>query len=532
MIKSQFGSKFSKKFKSIIFISVFLAILIKNLKLITRSKTSALIILLGPLLIIFLVGASFNTSSIYDIRIGTYSLEYNDLTNSLLNELSDKQFTIVKFEGIEECVNNLEKGNVHVCSVFPASLSVGGEDPVIFYVDNSRMNLVWVIIDAISSKVKVKSSQLSTQLTQNILDALSDTQTKLVDKTSVVSGLANNSIHNKAELNFVSSELSSLTFNLNDVGVGDIRRELDELIIDNNLSAGMFSSLISSISRAENKSIDILEDLNLMAAVRDTVVTNLGDLSNSLNDDLNSLDAIRSTITDIKKKIEDVSGTSADTIVTPIKTEITPVSIDSTHLNFLFPTLVILIIMFIGVLLGSLQVVREKIASAYFRNFITPISDVFFLVGDYFTNFLVVFLQLIIIFVVAAFFFKGVLDAYVLLNSLVVIIIIITVFVLIGMWIGYLFKSEETSTLAAISFASISLFFSSTILPLETLPTYIKDIAQFNPFVISENILRGVLLFNSDLFGVFQGLGLLIFYIFILVIFVYITRRITKYYHS
>ena len=91
-------NKLVKKFKSITFISIFLNIVVKNLRLVLRSRTSALIVLLGPLLITFLVGASFNTSSIYDIRIGTYSSQYTELTESLLTELTDKQFTVVKYD--------------------------------------------------------------------------------------------------------------------------------------------------------------------------------------------------------------------------------------------------------------------------------------------------------------------------------------------------------------------------------------------------------------------------------------------------
>lgn len=525
-------NKLVKKFKSITFISIFLNIVVKNLRLVLRSRTSALIVLLGPLLITFLVGASFNTSSIYDIRIGTYSSQYTELTESLLTELTDKQFTVVKYDSEIECNNNLKSGNVHVCAVFPPGLSVGSENPVVFYVDNSRMNLVWVIIDAISSKVQVKSEQLSLQLTQVVLDALSDTRTKLVDKGSTVNELENKTLQNQIEIDTVAGSLASINFQINDAGVGDIRRELEKITSQPNFNSSTFDVLWDKVNLAENKSVDVFNELTSIAAIRDTSVTQLADLSTSIISDVAIINALESTINDVKQKIDAVAVTNAGTIVSPIKTQITPLSIEKTHLNFLFPTLVVLIIMFISVLLTSLLVVREKMSTAYFRNFITPTTDAFYIIGDYFTNLFIVLLQLLVIFLVGAYFFNGALDINGLLKAYVVIVLIITVFVLIGMLIGYLFRSEETSILAAISFASIALFFSSTILPLETLPTYIKDLAQFNPFVISEAILKSVLLFNAGFFDVAQGLGLLLFYVFILLIFIYLTRKITKYYHS
>ena len=50
----------------LMFLSVLISLIKKNSKLIVRSKSSSLVIIFGPLLIIGLVGAAFNTSSLYD----------------------------------------------------------------------------------------------------------------------------------------------------------------------------------------------------------------------------------------------------------------------------------------------------------------------------------------------------------------------------------------------------------------------------------------------------------------------------------
>ena len=64
----------------------------KNLRLLIRSKSSALIVLFGPLLLILLISMAFNTSSLYDIKIGTYSDSYSELSNSIINNLNKNEF--------------------------------------------------------------------------------------------------------------------------------------------------------------------------------------------------------------------------------------------------------------------------------------------------------------------------------------------------------------------------------------------------------------------------------------------------------
>ena len=59
----------------------------KNFKLLIRSKSSALVILVGPLLIMMLTGLAFNNTNIYNINIGIFSEGYTNLTDSFIEKL-------------------------------------------------------------------------------------------------------------------------------------------------------------------------------------------------------------------------------------------------------------------------------------------------------------------------------------------------------------------------------------------------------------------------------------------------------------
>ena len=56
-------------------------IIVKNIRLLLRSKSSSLIVILGPLLLVLLVGAAFNTATVYGIKVSVYSESYNSLTD-------------------------------------------------------------------------------------------------------------------------------------------------------------------------------------------------------------------------------------------------------------------------------------------------------------------------------------------------------------------------------------------------------------------------------------------------------------------
>lgn len=520
--------KLVKKIKSIILLSILLGLIKKNLKLIVRSKSSALIVLLGPLLIILLIAGAFNTSNLYDIKIGVYSSAYSELTDSMVKGMEDK-FSVVKLDNEKECINALKFGKVHICAVFPENLAVGSTDDVKFYVDQSRVNLVWIIMDTLSKKVSMKTEELSLQMTTILIDTLNDARSKITSKAGVLESIINKNEEATTKVDTLTSDLSSLNigFDADDVGLDKIKSKLDEVISSNGLSAVTFSTVYNKINEAQNESKDIENKLKEVETKINSSVINLGDIGTTIEDNNIQVIDVSGTLKEVKKKIEEIGGLNAETVVNPIKTSVTPLSSDNTHLSFIFPTLLVLVVMFIGLLLSSLLVVREKTSASYFRNFITPVKDWIFLTGDYLTNVIILTLQLSIIFVVALFFLKANVSS-VLFSSLVVILALASVFILAGTCIGYLFKSEETSTMAAVAVGAILLFFSSTVLPIETLPGAFKSIAQLNPFVLGETLLNKIMIYNASLGSVLESVAMLLMYSVILCSLVYITQKVSK----
>src|SRR3989338_4439196 len=108
----------------------------KNIKLLLRAKASALIIIFAPLLLILILGLSYNTSSKYGLNIGVYAASYTEDVNAFVSTLQEEEFKIIKYDqSIDECVEDIKLGFVHTCIKVPESLKVEDNNPkeITFY---------------------------------------------------------------------------------------------------------------------------------------------------------------------------------------------------------------------------------------------------------------------------------------------------------------------------------------------------------------------------------------------------------------
>src|SRR3989338_677950 len=125
----------------------------KNLSLLLRARASSLIIIFAPLLIMLLLGLTYDTTDKYALNIGITAPSYTDDINTFIALLQEKEFNVIKYEqNIESCIADIKSGLVHTCIGLPENLKVQENAPktVTFYIDPSRVNLV----DAITETVK------------------------------------------------------------------------------------------------------------------------------------------------------------------------------------------------------------------------------------------------------------------------------------------------------------------------------------------------------------------------------------------
>ena len=494
-----------------------LTIIKKNFKILIRSKSSALIIIFGPLLLILLVGTAFNTASLYDIKVGAYSETYSELSESIITKLQDEQYKVIKTESQDNCINGVKSGIYHLCVIFPPNLEIkeGAENLVEIYVDQSRMNLVYAIKSSITSKVSSRSKEISTGLTGIIVSQLEESAKSLEEKKATLSSLRASTGNIGSKINSLVSTSKDITESINTTY--DELAQLEELNLKQQNVSGSYYKGMKILIEA------LKVEMRLFNSSTSTISQNS---ENLLTDIASYTDNIRDIETTTSKIIQDVNAIQVkdvESIVSPIKTETKTVTAERTHINYLFPTLIMIVIMFVSLLLSSITVIREKLSPAYFRNFISPTSSFLFIFGTYLTNILIIVLQVAIVLGVMLFIQPEM--STTLLNLGAAVLIITSVFILLGMIVGYLFSSEETATVGAISLGTILLFFSNTIIPLETLPIWIKQIVDYNLFVVSDNILRALILFKQPLESTLQQIYILITYTVIFIVLIAIIYK-------
>lgn len=613
--------------------------ILKNFRILVRSRSSALVILLGPFFIIFLIGAAFNTTNLHGIRVGIYAEQSSEILDKVKKSLTDNDFSVLESTSEQDCIDLVKSGGSHLCISLPGDITEESlSREILFHVDYSKINLVFSILNVITGEVKEISSDLSMEYAKLLVEQLNTTASEISEKSALISDLATNAEQMKQSLELLSAELKGINVSSKEFGISNVesyisqsssqieefsaiteettatgeelldslgsflssfQSELDSqvdavsdfqdtLATYGALACGFdFSSveglnfdpcsditsvqetLENTVSEAESLSaefdelesqlddvrsqletaqsqqeeilaaassnIDSLKSqltssstkISEMSSKKEAIVTDIDSLITTLDENIATIEAVQYDIAQMSDELSSMDIAQPEYIVNPILTRIKPILEKKSYLDYTMPALIVLVVMFMSILLSSTIVMTEKDSRAYFRNYITPLPDVTFLMSIYLTNISIVFIQALILLVIAQVAF-GVAIFSNILSILVAVLFIASIFILLGMCIGYLFVSEETGTLASISVASIFLLFSSFLVPLESLSPTIGSVAQYNPFVISESVLRQLVIFGNPLFAAGDEVFLLFFYVIVLAALVYISELVDK----
>lgn len=484
------------------------SIVARNMRVISRSKLSTFLVILAPLLIVFLIGSAFNSTSLTELKIGTYSQEYNELSESIISDFQNASFQTEKLQTKEECTEKIKQGTFHACVVFPQKISLESNESIKVHVDNSRINLAYLLINKIDTKISERSSEIGVGLVTEILDVLKKTSESLPAQKSKVENAASN-------LNSIKSEADTLTENSDlSVSIENLDEALDILEDSNCSSTNELKQKLTSIKQTLQASNENL-DADITA-----INTNAESGKSSLNLASSELSQL---ITELSK----INSKNAENLVVPIETEVSPISGDATNWKHLFPTLIALILLLSGVILASSLVLEERRARANFRNFMTPTSDISFVLGTYLTGLIIMTVQMIIL-LTGTFYLTGLNFINSLGGIAITFFLASSVFLFIGMFIGYAFKSDETTILSSISFAALLIFFSNTIIPVESIKGYFKYIAYYNPLFLADSLLKRTILFSESLNTLIEPILTLAGTLLIFLILTIIARKFTK----
>jgi ABC-type multidrug transport system permease subunit len=545
--------------------------LVKNLKILSRSKGSALMILLAPLLIVLIIGFSFAGKVENKTDIGIYLNENsNELTNRFVANLNSTENSLSFFPSSQGCIDAIKQSVVVTCIIFPQDFSLADNktNEVTFFVDESRMNLVYQLISSLTLNVNVESGEVSKEITERLLLIMEEAKSTMNTGVSTTVGMKaklksvegkESEIKNKVSAMDVSAEsvdIGGSSEELADVAldVKDLRSDaqtvvsrgyaliaaypnisysnlelslidLNKSINESQLSLANLDLIIESLDAASEQISEMESKLATAQEMKTTVATNIDRIDADIKSLISDVDQLKSKQEAVLARINSFTFRSADSITNPITTKIESVVAKNNKITYFFPYLLMLVVLFVGIMLSSTLVFMEKDSRAFFRNFTTPTKNAHFIIMTYLTSLLILVIQSAVV-LVAVYYGLQV----PILNNLGVTLIFLflglTVFILLGMVLGNIFSTSEAITMSTITVGSVFIFLSNLVLPLETLSPVIAKIAAYNPYVIVSESIRKSMLMGISLQGLYYPLAILGIYVVGLLILVISIKKV------
>lgn len=484
-------------------IKSFRSIVQKDMKIFFRSKISSAIIILMPLLIILFTGLAFNSSSLNDVTISTYSEDYAQLTQTILTNLETQGYIIDKSNSNLSCIDSVKLTKSQICIIFSKDLTnTKTNQDITFHIDYSRINLAYTLIHEIENNIITESKNLGTNRAQELINSIEELKQEIPKiKSKIIS--AKNSLDQDIEISISTTQINQAKTELSN---------LKHQVNDSN-TISKLEQTINLLETIKTNTEQTKEQIETFVENKDQTIIDLETVSNNLEEVIESLN---------NQQIN-----SANSIVSPINVKIESIKIEAKNKDYLIPTIIALIALFGSILLSSTLVLKEKKTKAYFRNFMTPTKDITFILATYFSSLIIIVLQFILVFMGIKFILNTTLNVP-LLELTTILFLIISVFILMGMFIGYIFKSEETTIFASVLISAITLFFSNVIIPLEKITSTFRELANLNPLVISDNVLKKILLFGFSFNSYIHEIIILLIYLFVFLILTFFARKITK----
>jgi len=483
-----------------------LNVISRNLKGYSNSKVSSLVIIIGPLILIVVIGALLQNASLKNIEAGVFFSGEGQFKDNFMNRLNERSFITTTESSLEECKEKVIKEINHVCiHLIKSDNDIESYSPyetydIDIYVDFSKQRIVWSIIGAVQRTVEVESDSIRNALINDIKSSSNNLNSRLadIDEQLYTASLLIDSL--KSETTIAKNDLNNVIVSLS----------ASQAILENIQNSGVlsepYSTQLSQVIQNLDSSNEKLNDVN------GTII-----LSGELNNIGDNIQNARNSVSSFRGELNKLQIINNERLIDPIVLSYYSASDESNkglineelgQLDYIFPSFLIFFLLFDSLLLSTTMVIKERKSNSYIRNRISVNNGFIFILGNLLTVFIIVLIQTTVITLVGNLFLGiNIFDS--IYPLLTVSLVAILIFSLIGIAFGYIFNSYESSITAAASISLLFFLFSSSIIPSETLPSIFSDIIKKSPLTLLETKMRTSLIFNSILkFNLLEVLSL------------------------
>lgn len=491
------------------------SILRKNFQILLNLKISSAMLIFGPIILIFLIGFALQNTSIQNIKAGVYDGGAGAFSQKFIQKLSERSFQPLEEKTLQDCKQEVIDRTKDVCIVLSKTpLSEGySKYKIKLFVDMSKQRTVWQIIGKLQGITAKESSTEKQTIANDLKKELNSISEKLNSEenkiTTVISDLEN------------LERLISTSSKEKDHALSLIERSQESIALTQETLVELQNSGVippeysSDVYNSLNEINGINSDLQgISAALNSQEFSNVRTKISNLKDEL--YDA-RTTIRDMENNINKIRDFNVNSISEPVtlsyesitNSDSGTIKKDLGLIDYIFPSFLLFFILFATVIFSSINRYKERKSGAYIRNILSKAKGVEFILGEFFTNAILISIQVVIIIYIASFFLN--LSVFQNLLSLSLILLAsISIFNLIGIVIGNALNTQESIILGGVSISILFFIFSSIIVPVETLPNTFASIVSLLPLTLIESKLRAILFFGTNLkFNLEEGFSLL-----------------------
>lgn len=253
-----------------------------------------------------------------------------------------------------------------------------------------------------------------------------------------------------------------------------------------------YDSTIYAINKQER-------NLVLFESQKDGIINTIDEFN---SDFTAKLFAFKDTIDAVHAQTENISAKvtlSSSQLANPIDVVVKPISIERDMIVYVFPMMYFFILMFISLIFSSTFAYSEKKSLATDRNLLSPLNDFIHSFGMYLSLVVLIFVQGSILILLANWYFDLAISLMTFIKIAVVSFTVISLFVILGILLGNIFKSQLIVMLTSIAFVIVLFLYSDLIRPLELMSPMAHMIISINPFVLGATAISKLILFEMPL---------------------------------
>jgi len=554
----------------------FFYILLKDLTVFFRDIRNFMFLILMPVVIVILLGMVFLSNEPSNVPIMVCDLAMDETSSRIFSAVENSTIfsTIRLYSDCDEAISNGIKnsairGGIIIPKGLTESIRNGSSQELETIVDNTKP--VWPYVAVYFNRI---SGYMSDAVTEDIINSTWSNLRNVSDDMEGLSGDLNDykkKLENiTKDLDNVVSSIRYLEGNLSSIDTSEVENKLNASSEVLRNSTSYFDSINSSLTESEGimtqvtqvaalvddaeKSQAILQNISLLRANFEVLKLSLSGIQSSLasaetnlRESREKVKAIQASniskdLSDIRSELETTSGFFNQTylsvsvlsekvdesrdlfkklvekdpsfVASPVEFRVNAFYKGQRFIDFLFPSIMMLIVMMISILLPAVSFVRDRNSGLLERVMLSPVKLEFLVSEKAVSYFLISLLQVPLILFIGTYFF----DIQISMSNLLPIFVVssasIIMFIFFGLAIASFSKSESTAIMASMLFIIPMIFLSGVFIAIEIMPGFIRPIAESLPISVPVRLLETLILQNTGINLIVLGLQLFLYIIF------------------